>query len=187
MYLNVKRILLTALIFSFVYSQGDVVLEPSSFISYTASDPNASWTGKAPISKLELNLIPDNLSSSKLTLSLKSGDFDSGNFIRDANARRLVFESQLYPEITFTSKRITLDENVLVEGENQVTIFGDLTLHGVTREISVVTIVTRQNKRLIARGGFEISLNDFSMHAPEFFGVVVDDKVIIQFEIDLKS
>jgi polyisoprenoid-binding protein YceI len=161
-------------------------LEPS-FVRYEASDPNGSWSGTAPVSGLELNLNTETLGLSTFTITLDAGGFNSGNFIRDANARRIVFESHLYPEIVFTSKQIIAPDNQLLEESNQVTVQGDLTMHGVTRELSIPVTIEYSDPTYIAKGTFEVSLQEFSMRAPEFFGLVVDDLVTIYFEIHFQN
>ncbi len=176
-----KHLFFFIVLLSWAAAQSNITLEPQSVVTYEASDPNTTWTGQAPVLGLELTLNPETLGQSNFTLVIHAGSFNSGNFIRDANARRIVFESHLYPEIIFVSKQISAVGNTLTEGNNPVTIRGDLTMHGVNKELSILTTIQRNGNHLTAEGSFEVSLNDFSMKAPEFFGLVVDDKVVIRF------
>lgn len=179
-----KQLMFLFLLLTLVQAQVSVTLNPESFAEYDASDPNATWTGRAPISRLEFTLNPERLADSSLTIAVKSGDFSSGNFIRDTNARRTVFESNIYPEIIFVSKQVRADADTIEDGESrQVTLIGDLTMHGVTQALEVVATVTRGGNIVTATGSFEVNYTDFGMRQPTLFTVVVNPTVVIRFNI----
>lgn len=179
-----KRFVLLFLFLTLVQAQVTVTLNPESFIAYDASDPNATWTGRAPVSRLEFTLDPERLADSSLTIAVKPGDFSSGNFIRDTNARLTVFESNTYPEIVFVSKKVRADADTLADGESrQVTLIGDLTMHGVTQELETVATVARVGNTITAMGSFEVNYTDFEMRQPTLFAVVVNPTVTIRFNV----
>jgi polyisoprenoid-binding protein YceI len=178
-----KRIVLFILALSWVVAQSDLVLNPDSFIEYEAKDQGNAWIGKAGVSSLELTLNPTNVSASSLTLSVKAENFNSGNIFRDTNARRTVFDTSEYPDITFVAKRVSSANNTLAEGDNEISLSGDLTLHGVTKELSTLANVTISGQTLSARGSFEVNMLDFGMKPPELFGIVVNEIVTIRFSV----
>jgi polyisoprenoid-binding protein YceI len=179
-----KSLVFLFLCLTLVQAQVTVTLNPESFVEYGASDPNATWTGRAPISRLEFTLDPESLADSSLTIAIKSGDFSSGNFIRDTNARLTVFESNTYPEIMFVSTKVRADADTLADGEScQVTLTGDLTMHGVTQELVAVVTVTRAGNTVTATGSFEVDYTDFEMKQPTLFTVVVNPTVVIRFNV----
>jgi polyisoprenoid-binding protein YceI len=176
--------LLLVFLFAGVHAQTTVALNPESFVEYDARDQNATWTGRAPISSLEFTLNTEKLRDSGLTIAVKPGDFNSGNIFRDTNARRTLFEINTYPEIVFVSKRIRADADTLADGESrEVTLVGDLTMHGVTQEIETVVTLTRVGTTVTATGSFEVTYTEFGMRQPELFGVLVEDKVVIRFNV----
>ena len=133
-----------------------------------------------------LSLDPDDLRDSSLKVTLKPAEFDSGNFIRDTNARRTVFETNEYPEITFSAERIAADGNSLAEGESkEVTVRGNLEMHGVTNEVRIPVTVSRSEDTLTATGEFSVLLSDYEMERPSFFGNTVNDEVTLEFDISL--
>jgi polyisoprenoid-binding protein YceI len=161
-----------------------VTLNSESFVEYDAKDQNAAWTGRAPVSRLEFTLNPENLPDSSLTIALEPDNFSSGNFIRDTNADRTLFETGTYPEIVFVSKRIQADVPTLVDGESrELNLAGDLTMHGVTNEVQTVVTLSRTGNTVTASGSFEVKLTDYSMRQPELFGVVVEDVVVVRFNV----
>jgi polyisoprenoid-binding protein YceI len=168
--------------FTFIQAQVIITLHPESAVEYEAHDQTDRWTGRAPVSRLEFTLNPERLGDSSLTIAVKPGDFSSGNFFRDTNAQRTVFETGKYPEIVFVSKRVQSEGGTLADGESrEVTLTGDLTMHGVTKELETTATLTRTGNTLTATGGFDIKLTDFGMKPPTLFNIVVDENVIVRF------
>jgi len=157
-----------------------------SYIEYEASDPRTTWTGRAPIERLALQFNDNQLGGAQLLVVVRPGEFDSGNLIRDANARRAVFETGQYPTATFRGTGISPQQAGLEPGEErEVDISGRLELHGVTRDISVPTTLSRQNDTLRATGSIDLLLSDYDMTRPSFLGLTVDDTVTVRFDISV--
>ena len=156
----------------------------ASTVTYTASDKADVWSGSAPLESLDLSLDPDDLGNARLSASLRPAEFNSGNFIRDTNARRTVFEVGEFPLITFELSSVEADQTELDVGENvQVTLNGNLSMHGVTQEITFPATVTRTDDALNAAGEFQVLLSDFEMNRPSFLGNTVADEVSMEFDI----
>ena len=66
---------------------------------------------------------------SSVNVSIDAGSIDTGIAKRDEHLRGELFEVRRFPEITFKSRRVKQ------EGSSSGEIVGDLTMHGVTREI----------------------------------------------------
>ena len=161
-----------------------VTLTPESTVTYQAADSRDSWTGRAPVESLSLVFDDTNLQNSALEISVNPGKFDSGNFIRDANARRAVFETGAYPEISFVATGLRADPATLpVEGTRTVVLAGTLTMHGVSRPLEVPVSVARTGGNLRATGSFEVRLSDYEMTRPDLFGIKVNDEVTISFDV----
>lgn len=163
-------------------------LSGESFIEYEASDPNGTWQGRAPLGTLELTFDDEDLNTLKLEAVLEPGRFDSGNVIRDANARRGVFETGEFPTITLSAERLRAETMTLKAGDTQeVRLIGSLDMHGVSREITVPAEVSREgtanNKVLRAEGAFSVLLSDYNMDRPSFLGTTVNDEVTVRFSM----
>lgn len=159
----------------------DFTLQESTVV-YSARDARNSWQGWAPLSSLTLNTQPGGLGVEAV---LEPGAFSSGNFIRDGNARFTVFEVESYPTATLTGT-LPLAPKLLssTEARTQTAQFtGQLTLHGVTRELSFPVMVTRSGLAARAEGRFAVRLSDFEMRRPSLFGVVVDDRVEVSVSL----
>lgn len=95
-------------------------------------------------------LAPD-VAQSRVDFTVKAASIDTKNGNRDGTLRSVdFFDAAKYPELTFRSTKVT------PRGKDVADVTGDLTIHGVTRRITVpVRLVgkTRDGNRDLA--GFE--------------------------------
>jgi polyisoprenoid-binding protein YceI len=97
----------------------------------------------------------------------------------------IVLESTKYPTITFQSTAVT---GAVKDGAFQINITGDITLHGVTRHITIPAAVTVNGDTLNAKGKFELNRSDFGVKATSAFHgwVRVKDRLTFTFDINAK-
>lgn len=73
-----------------------------------------------------------NPAASRVEVVIQTASVDTGNARRDRHLRNAdFFDAEQFPEVRFTSKQMTRKESNLWE------VTGDLTLHGVTRPLTV--------------------------------------------------
>lgn len=130
--------------------------------------------------------VAENILDSSVTATLDAASVDTGDKGRDDHLRSAdFFDVEQFPTWTFTSTGIRAD------GEDYV-ITGDLTIHGVTRQVELATEFggTATDPFGNFRAGFsattEISRKDFGLTwnaALEAGGVLVADKVRITLEV----
>src|ERR1041385_4677308 len=97
--------------------------------------------------------------------------------------KEIVFHPDQYPDITFQSTNVTA--KMTTADRYEVKIDGDLTLHGVTKRITIPAVVTLNGNDLRAVGLYSIDRGDFKVKATSaFHGMVrVDDDVKFEFDI----
>jgi len=142
------------------------------------------FTGEAQFS-------PDKITSASLWLTVKTDSMvetsdvftEPQKQIINKELREIVLEPAKYPEIVFRSTEVT--GKPLGNGQYDLKIRGDLTLHGVTRHIVIPAKVTLAGNNLRAVGEFSIDRSDFKVKATSaFHGMVrVRDKVKFTFDI----
>jgi polyisoprenoid-binding protein YceI len=158
----------------------------SGEVLYHAQDQRERFTGRAPIARLELTRDPQQLARLQLVVAIETGRFDSGNLIRDANARRLLFDSRNHPEATFNSSV----ERVLLQLADSETITadlrGELTVRKLTRPLAVPVTLTREGDTLTAEGGFSLRLSDYGLPRPTFLWLQVEDEVEVGFRVVMR-
>jgi polyisoprenoid-binding protein YceI len=130
------------------------------------------------------------ISNLNVELTIDAASVNTGHAKRDEHLRAAdFFDVAKYPTITFVSKKVMKD------GPDRLKVTGDLTMHGVTREVTVnVEGPTQEvkdpwgNFRRGATGTAKINRKDFGLtwnRALETGGVVVGEDVDISVEIEL--
>ncbi len=149
----------------------------SSTVTYEASDPNDTWQGVTTLRSLELTPTADGL---VVSATIEPGSFNSGNFIRDNNARFGLFDANEFP-IASLSGTLPLAPEMLQPGAvsrtQETVLSGELLLHGVNQPLTTPVTVTREGGQLSAETSFPVALSAFGMEGPSLFGVVVNDEV----------
>jgi polyisoprenoid-binding protein YceI len=97
--------------------------------------------------------------------------------------REIVLEPDKYPDITFKSTNVTGKSTGADHYE--LKIDGNLTLHGVTRRITIPTEVTLSGNDMRARGEFSIDRDDFGIKATSAFHGMVRVRNKIEFTFDI--
>jgi polyisoprenoid-binding protein YceI len=90
-------------------------------------------TAKGNFSKFSgtINVDRDHPEQSSVTVTIEAASIDTGIAKRDDHLRGELFNVAKYPEITFKSRRVKQT------GANTGEITGDLTMHGMTRPITL--------------------------------------------------
>jgi polyisoprenoid-binding protein YceI len=97
--------------------------------------------------------------------------------------KEIVLHPDKFPEITFQSTRVDLDG--AKGGKWDVNIYGDLTLHGVTKPIKIPASVSFEGNNLHAVGEFDIDRDDFGVKATSAFHGTIRVKNNIKFVFDI--
>ncbi len=136
----------------------------------------------------EIEIDEANPANSKVDVTIDAASISTRDEKRDGHLRSAdFFEPEKYPTITFSSKKVE------ALGDENYRVTGDLTLHGVTREISFnftregVTTSMQGTKLQGFSGALTISRKEFGLEwnvALESGGWLVSDHVKIALEIE---
>jgi len=136
----------------------------------------------------DVNIDETNPAASKVEVTIETASIDTGAEQRDAHLRSAdFFDAEKYPTITFVSKKVE------ALGNDTYRVTGDLTVHGVTREIPLE--ITREGvaqnmygKQVQAfSAAFTINRKDFGLEwnvALESGGWLVSDQVKVSLDIE---
>jgi polyisoprenoid-binding protein YceI len=163
-------------------------VEPGASVTYFASAGEGDkWSGKAPIEKIDLEFDPGKPLETKFKAVVRPDKFDSGNGIRDANARGNVFQTGDFPEITVTSLEVSGEAKRMPVGEaRNFKVKAKLNLHGVTREIDLNVKAIWNGAKLTATSGFKINLSDYKLGRPQLFFISVDEAIRLEINLEAK-
>jgi polyisoprenoid-binding protein YceI len=127
------------------------------------------------------------LSASSVTAEIDASSIDTGEVQRDGHLRSGDFlDVESFPTISFTST------GVVPRGRDRFILVGDLTIHGVTREVSLEAELTGKGTDPWGgqRAGFAastvINRKEFGLtwnQALETGGVLVSDQIKISLEV----
>lgn len=133
---------------------------------------------------------PENLGASSVDVTIDANNINTREPDRDKHLRSADFlDVEKYPAITFKSKTIT------AEGDGELQVRGDLSVHGVTKEASLkVEGPTPEGKdpwgnvRIGASATTRIKRSDFGLTynaALETGGILIGDELKIELEVSL--
>ena len=133
---------------------------------------------------------PQNPANSKLEATIDAASIQTRDAQRDAHLKSADFlDVEKFPAITFVSKKVTR------KGDEEYKVVGDLTIHGVTKEVTLdVDGPTPEVKdpwgtvRTGASAKTKINRKDFGLVwnvALETGGVLVGDDIHIQIDLEL--
>jgi polyisoprenoid-binding protein YceI len=138
--------------------------------------------GVGPTGQIEVKFQGDQAEvngESKVDLST----FNTGIQMRDKHMKEKYLETGKFQTATLLFKNVKIPaENVRSNGQVEVT--GQLTLHGLTKDIPVKLNLKNKDGALRAEAEFKIKLTDFAIEIPSFSGITVADEVTVTTETE---
>jgi polyisoprenoid-binding protein YceI len=125
-----------------------------------------------------------------LEMTIKAGSLEVTDKVSASDRQKIegtmrdeVLEVSKYPDITFRSTAVNASKTG--EGQYQARIAGELTLHGVTRPLTMTAQLEFGDKNFRAKGGFAIKQSSFNIKPVSIAGgtIKVKDELKFTFEI----
>ncbi len=96
-------------------------------------------------------------------------------------------ESQVFPKSKFTGKILEIDNIDLTEaGIYEVTVEGDLTIHGVTKRIKEKGRLESKDSKIFGTSDLKIAIDDYNIKVPKLVedrvAKIVDVKISLEYE-----
>ncbi|HVM40414.1 MAG TPA: YceI family protein [Acidimicrobiia bacterium] len=124
---------------------------------------------------------------SHLDLTIRAASVDTRNADRDAHLRSAdFFDVEAHPEIRFVSTGVEAVDDATYR------VTGDLTIRGTTKSVSIdvefngAAVDETGNRRVGLEGSVQVNRKDWGLSwnaAIEAGGVLVGDKVVLEFEV----
>jgi polyisoprenoid-binding protein YceI len=109
---------------------------------------------------------PAVLTSARISLSIDTASLDTGIEMRDRHLRSGdFFDAERFPTVVFQSVRVEA-------AARRATVVGRLSLHGVTREVTVPVDVQISDAALVASGEFIVNRGDYGMTYNSFLNPI---------------
>lgn len=159
-------------------------------VSHVLFDMDTTWHGvqgkTARVTGEVTSMGGDLFSDGKVAVEVDAASLDTGNSRRDRTMRDAHLETARYPAITFVS---TAPPSDVRRKDNEVAfkVTGDLTIHGVTRKVTVPARATDDGGSWVVTGEFPVKLSDHSIPDPSIMFNRVKDEVRVSFTLHLKG
>ena len=138
----------------------------------------------------DVRFVPGTLANASVLVLVQANSLAVTDEMSAKDAREIermmqteVLETEHYPEIVFISNGVSVKQH----GANQylVTIFGKLSLHGVTRNERIDAVLTFTEGSLRAQGAFSLLQSDYAIKRVSVAGgtLKVKDEVKLLFSI----
>lgn len=139
----------------------------------------------------EAHITPGAVEPASLQLTIKAGSLvETEQAISEADRQKIdraineeALETAKYPQIVFKSTKISAKKTG--DGQYQVQINGELTLHGVTRPVAFPAQVTLKGNTLSARGEFTVRHSDYQIKRLSAGGGTVKAKEEIRLSFNI--
>ena len=95
-------------------------------------------------------------------------------------------ESHQYPKTSFKGSILNFDSNALSNQPRTVQLTGELSMHGVTKLISVSATITKSDEQITLTSSFSIKTSDFGIKIPSLVRKQIDENVQIEVSLNLQ-
>lgn len=110
-------------------------------------------------------------------IEVEMGTLSTDNERRDVNVRMDILHTDEYPTSTFTITEPVDLSGIPEDGTvGEVTLTGDLTIHGQTNEVSAPFQVLRDGDRVVIGGDIPFNRLDYGVEAPEFVAAKIAEE-----------
>ena len=116
----------------------------------------------------DIRFVPGTMQKAAITLTIGVGSLEIMDEVSSADRREIdrvmydeVLERSIYPRIDYRSSNATVLKTA--ENMSRVTVTGELTLHGITRGLSLDAQLVTGEDTLRAQGSFSLMQSDFGL------------------------
>jgi polyisoprenoid-binding protein YceI len=169
---------------------GAWVLAPGSesFVGYRVQEELATigtFTAVGRTQNVTATLAFDGSAITDVQVTADLSTLASDSAMRDGQLKRQALETNTYPTATFALTQDIALDGIPADGETvQATAVGDLTLHGVTRSISIALEGQLTNGFLVVVGSLDIPFADFGIKQPTSPAVLgVEDQGLLELQL----
>ena len=95
-------------------------------------------------------------------------------------------ESHQYPKTSFKGSILNFDSNALSNQPRTVQLTGELSMHGVTKPISVSATITQSDEQITFTSSFSVKTSDFGIKIPSLVRKQIDENVQVEVSLPLQ-
>jgi len=151
---------------------------------FHAEDTYDSFDGKTSDVNGTIVADPANPTASSVLININVDALDTGVGLRNKEMRERYLETTKFGTATFKSVSMTGPASIAPNAPADINVTGDLTLHGVTKRMTIpVRVVLIPDGRIHATTDFKIHMPDFGIIVPHNVLVTVNDEVPVRLDV----
>lgn len=133
-----------------------------------------------------VKVVDGELTGGDITVNMETLTTD--NERRDVNVRMSLFVTDEFPEATFTVTEPVDVSDVPAEPDvTVVDVVGDLTIRGVTHEVTAPMEVTRTGDYVLLSSDVPINRLDYGIRTPDFIAASIDEEGLLNIRLVLEQ
>jgi len=151
---------------------------------FHAEDTYDSFDGKTSDVTGTIVADPANPAASNVQVTINIDSLDTGVSLRNKEMRERYLQTDKFGTATFKSISVTGPASIAPNQPAEISVTGDMTLHGVTKRMTIpVRVVLIPEGRIHATSNFKIHMPDFGINVPHTILVTVNDEVPVRLDV----
>ncbi|MEA2336499.1 MAG: hypothetical protein QOE82_506 [Thermoanaerobaculia bacterium] len=156
----------------------------SNIAEFHAEDTYDSFDGRTSDVNGTIVADPAAPSASSVLININVDSLDTGVSLRTNEMRSRYLETKKFGTATFKSVSVTGPASIAPNQPADISVTGDMTLHGVTKRMTIpVRVVLIPDGRIHATTNFKIHMPDYGITVPHNVLVTVNDDVPVRLDV----
>mgnify|MGYP001335518115 CR=1 FL=1 len=175
------KIIIVFILLSPIFSNS-IYFTRSGFVSFFSSTPIEDIKAK----NNQVTCILD-METGKTSFRIPIRGFEFKNALMQEHFNENYLESEKYPNASFNGKIENWGKDILKQTPQNVTIVGEMSIHGVTKAIEEIGTIIFDNNKLRGTATFNIMLEDYDVKIPKILTKNIAESVKINIKLNLKK
>jgi polyisoprenoid-binding protein YceI len=152
--------------------------------SFHAEDTYDAFDGKTSDVTGTIVAAPANPAAASVQITINVDALDTGVGLRNKEMRERYLETNKFGTASFKSVSVTGPPSIAPNQPADISVTGDMTLHGVTKRMTIpVRVVLIPDGRVHATTNFKLHMPDFGISVPHNILVTVNDEVPVRLDV----
>lgn len=170
-------------IFSFVLLFADYDTKSNQFITRQGQVSFFSYTSVENIEAQNNQVLSVfDISKNQIDISMLMRAFIFKKSLMHEHFNESYIESDVFPKAFFSGKVIDFD--VTAQGLQTRIIRGNLTIHGITKEVDIKATINQKNEKYFVSGEFSVPVKDFDIKIPPILASNIAKNISINFSFE---
>lgn len=157
---------------------------------YITKNGTIKFSSDAKLEKIEavnkqVNCAFD-LSNNNLVFKVLIKSFEFEKALMQEHFNENYMESDKFPLATFSGKLSGFDKSKInSNGTQKVTVEGNLTIHGILKNVKEIGTFEVKNEKIIARSKIKVQLKDYNIKIPSAVFNKIAEEIVVDIEMPL--